>query len=115
MLLRFQKFRSAIRMISVLGGAMVVLTTWIVLASSDSAGKRDRSVQHQALWSGAGGGSDESLSFLTHGDWRCPNAECRYRALSGGEPFRSATSQDCSLCKSALVPGHPADPTFAGR
>jgi hypothetical protein len=48
--------------------------------------------------SGADGGG-----LLTHGGWVCPHPDCRYRKLSGGQPFRSAKAQDCSLCRRPLV------------
>jgi len=51
---------------------------------------------------GADGGG-----LLTHGGWVCPHPDCRYRKLSGGQPFRSAKAQDCSLCRRPLVSQGP--------
>lgn len=103
--------RVASRGATFLAGGAVALTAWIVLAAnSDSREGRDLSVSHDRLWNAPASTGDDSLMFLTHGAWLCPNAECRYRQLAGGAPFRSATSQDCSLCRSALVQAHPEDP-----
>lgn len=97
--------RAAARSVTFLAGGAVALTAWIVIAAnSDSRHGKDLSVSHDRLWSGPAAATDDSLSILTHGSWLCPNAECRYRSLAGGSPFRSAVSQDCTLCRSALVP-----------
>lgn len=96
--------RVAARGATFLAGGAAALTAWIVLAAtSENRGGRDLSVPHESLWSGPVSRSEDSMNILTHGSWLCPNAECRYRAIAGGAPFRSAVPQNCSLCRSALV------------
>ncbi|MEM0969460.1 MAG: hypothetical protein AAF191_08550 [Verrucomicrobiota bacterium] len=91
---------SAVRVASFLTGGILGFTAWIVLASQ--SGSRDQgprqSMTYEAMWHS----SSSSGGLLTHGPWVCGNAECRYRVLSGGRPFRSAASQDCSVCRMAL-------------
>lgn len=104
MLLRFRLMRVAARGTSFLAGGAVALTAWLVLAAnSETRDARNLSVPHERLWSGPAAASEDSLSILTHGSWLCPNAECRYRTLAGGAPFRSAVPQSCTLCRSALI------------
>ncbi len=100
----------AARFLPVLVVALLGLTAWIVAASVDHeavVGHSEPSVSESSPGWLSIESSDDALAFMTHGTWQCPNADCRYRAMSGGEPFRSAAAQDCTLCREALVPHHP--------
>jgi hypothetical protein len=85
---------------------------WLVFGAHETDGSRRQDASAgpkpiPAFWSKDKETSDTPGMMTTHGGWFCANPECRFLKMSGGQPFRSAKSQACSLCRQPLVPERP--------
>ena len=85
----------------------IPLGAWLVYAAQDHEPKPEPTAV-PAFW-GDPAGADDALgsALMTHGGWFCANPDCRFLRLSGGQPFRSAKAQACSLCREPLVASRP--------
>lgn len=91
-------------------GSMLAAFAIVVFASSGNPDGSNLNGAQNSAYVGSHLSDPGSLALLTHGKWICPNAQCQYIAMSDGQPFRSASSQGCSLCRSQLILSHPGDP-----
>ena len=66
--------------------------------------KTAKQAQRELIFSRKAANRDaDSLSMITHGVWGCQNADCQYLEMTGGQAFRSAAAQGCSICREDLV------------
>jgi len=99
-----------IAVIALLSFLAVPLGAWLVFGEHGQAASEEVPASGKALpafWKETASTEDSPSTLMTHGGWFCGNPDCRFLKMSGGQPFRSAKAQACSLCRQPLIPDRP--------
>jgi hypothetical protein len=89
------------------------ICAWIVSGAGDRPADSKTPAEGEilpAFWDGTPAPTEEgdsSGALTTHGGWFCANPDCRFLRMSGGQTFRSAKAQSCSICRQPLVQDRP--------
>ena len=107
--------RKPVAIVALLSFLAVPIGAWMVFGSHDGpASTRSTPAAakaHPAFWASDKESDEEGSAVMTHGGWFCANPDCRFLRMSGGQQFRSAKPQACSLCRQPLVPERPVAAT----
>jgi hypothetical protein len=99
--------RKPVAIVALLSFLAVPVGAWLVFGSHESPAAPPTPKAQPAFWSADKDREEEGAAMMTHGGWFCSNPDCRFLRMSGGQQFRSAKPQACSLCRQPLVPERP--------
>ncbi len=105
-------------MVALLSFLAVPVGAWLVFGAHDQIAPKDSVAEGKAVpvfWKQSPAPEETSGAMTTHGGWFCANPDCRFLKMSGGQVFRSAKAQSCSLCRQPLVQGRPVASTAAKK
>jgi hypothetical protein len=102
--------RKPVAMVALLSFLAVPVGAWLVFGAHDQDAPKESSAEGKvvsAFWNQPAAQEHSSGAMTTHGGWFCANPDCRFLKMSGGQVFRSAKAQSCSLCRQPLVQDRP--------
>lgn len=110
--------RKPVAIVALLSFLAVPVGAWLVFGAHEHDAPNNPPAEGKAVpafWKQSASQEESSGSLTTHGGWFCANPDCRFLKMSGGQVFRSAKAQACSLCRQPLVQERPVASTAAKK